>query len=174
MREFGDASERFPESHAKLQGWRAFVGRHMKVLQQMKCPLLLFQLALQEPDNSDEYASAVRYSAKNFAEDSRGLLGGAFVDWAQKPQTKDPCVLSVEEHEGNVNGVVISPDGKWIASCSDDKTVKICSVSTGEVSCTMEHDSEVKCISWSKDGHSLASGCGNGTIHLWNTSGEQV
>ena len=73
-----------------------------------------------------------------------------------------------------MNGVVMSPDGKWIASCSDDKTVKICSVSTGEVSCTMEHDGGVECISWSKDGHSLASGCRNGTIHLWNTSGEQV
>ena len=176
MREFGEASERFPDSHAKLQGWRAFVGRHMKVLQEMKCPLLLFQLALQEPDDSDEYASAVKYSDEyaSAVKNSRGLLGGAFVDWAQKPQTKDPCVLSVEEHEGNVNGVVMSPDGKWIASCSDDKTVKICSVSTGEVSCTMEHDSEVKCISWSKDGHSLASGCANGTIHLWKPSGEQV
>ena len=61
---------------------------------------------------------------------------------ANKPpeQTEPLAVLErkLTGHEGWVNSVAVSPDGKWAASGSDDKTVKIWDLETGECRATLE------------------------------------
>ena len=71
-------------------------------------------------------------------------------------------------HEGYVNSVAFSPDGKTLASGSDDGTIKLWDVSTGLIKNTlMGHRNWVASVAFSPNGTTLASGSGDNTIRLW-------
>ncbi|MFZ1025499.1 MAG: CHAT domain-containing protein [Limnoraphis robusta] len=75
----------------------------------------------------------------------------------------------LEGHDQGVNSVTFSPDGKMLASASDDKTIKLWNAQTGAVIRTLEgHDSMVKSVTFSPDGKTLASGSDDKTIKLWD------
>jgi WD40 repeat protein len=61
-------------------------------------------------------------------------------------------------HEGTVNGISFSPGGKWIASASSDKTVRIWDTKTGETVRTMKFAAAVMKVAWSPDGTWLVVG----------------
>jgi WD40 repeat protein len=64
-------------------------------------------------------------------------------------------VACLHGHEGDVTSVAISPDGGWIASGSDDKTVRVWhAVSGQEIACHQVQDSytSVKNVGFSPDG----------------------
>jgi len=60
------------------------------------------------------------------------------IEWANKPAAQLPCVMEIREHSAAVYAVAVSPDGKWIASGSADKTVKVVEVDTGRVVHTLK------------------------------------
>ena len=65
----------------------------------------------------------------------------------------------LEGHFNDVNSVSWSPDGKYLASGSEDKTVIIWDVKNGEKIKNLKgHSSWVTSVSWSPDGKYLASG----------------
>lgn len=64
-------------------------------------------------------------------------------------------------HERRVTCLSFSPDGKWIASGSDDRTVRLWNAGNGrEVHLLDEHDSSVDSVRFSSDGSQLISRCG--------------
>jgi WD40 repeat protein len=71
-------------------------------------------------------------------------------------------------HDGPVNSILFTPDGK-IISCSDDKSVKIWN-SDGQLEITLDppHDKAVLCLALSPNGKILASGGADKVIKLWN------
>jgi len=79
-----------------------------------------------------------------------------------------------------VIGVVFSPDGKLLATASDDLTAKIWDVSSGEELFTLSgHDHApvsippfdgVIQVGFSPDGKRLATAGGDGTVKVWDTS----
>ncbi len=77
----------------------------------------------------------------------------------EKKENRAIEVNTLEGHSSGVNSVAYSPDGKTLASDSDDKTIKLWDVSTGKAIKTLTgHSSSVYSVVFSPDGKTLASG----------------
>lgn len=62
-------------------------------------------------------------------------------------------------HAGQVNQLAFHPDGKWLASTSEDKTIRLWNVETGAAGKVIRgHREAVECVAWNGDGSKLASG----------------
>ncbi|KAF8860751.1 WD40 repeat-like protein [Acephala macrosclerotiorum] len=79
------------------------------------------------------------------------------------------CKFILRGHKKGVAQVRFSPDGRWIASCSADGTIKVWDAATGKHMRTLEgHLAGVSTIAWSSDSNTIASGSDDKTIRLWH------
>jgi WD40 repeat protein len=118
-----------------------------------------------------------------FSPDSRRLASGG----CAKEQANGTClkgeirmwntenrqpVASIEAHNDAVLSLAFSPDGKTLASGSNDTTIRRWNVTDGKpIGTPLEgHVGSVQSVVFSPDGSMLASGSDDGAVRLWNTA----
>jgi WD40 repeat protein/serine/threonine protein kinase len=75
-------------------------------------------------------------------------------------------------HVAPLQAIAVSPDGRAVASASDDWVVKVWDLATGQVRHSLSgHTGAVCGLAFSPDGTQLASGSRDGTISLWDVDG---
>jgi WD40 repeat protein len=72
-------------------------------------------------------------------------------------------------HQGAVNSVAFSPDGRTLASASQDRTIKLWAVDTRQLKATLQgHGDAVLAVAFSPDGKTLASAGADQTVRIWD------
>jgi WD40 repeat protein len=78
-------------------------------------------------------------------------------------------LLSIKGHAGGVMSVVFSPDGKRLASASQDRTVTIWDAQTGQQILALKgHTAPVRRMAYSPDGKRLGTASIDQTMKVWD------
>lgn len=67
-------------------------------------------------------------------------------------------------HEKRITGVAISPEGRYVATCSEDCSITLWLVRTGEATHRIVARSAVLCATWPSDPATLICGTADGTL----------
>ncbi|MET3993738.1 WD40 repeat protein/tetratricopeptide (TPR) repeat protein [Bradyrhizobium sp. S3.9.2] len=85
--------------------------------------------------------------------------------------SKDRLVGVLAGHTGYLSGAAYSPDGKLMATASDDGTARIWdAVSGAELHLLTGHRSTVRNVEFSPDGKTVLTASGDGTARIWDAA----
>ena len=167
-----------------LGEFREFVAANSSEMAQ--APYLSFQTALNQPDGSAPFVSAMKWLEEhegahaqrrsNKVSSERLLqepvIPDNWIQWVNKPARRR--LLSRFEHKTVVMCVASQPNVEGrLALGFGDSSIEIVDGPTHKVEHnygTGPHSDGITAIAFSVDGQRLASGCESGTVMVWNTS----
>jgi len=98
-----------------------------------------------------------------------GVAGGGIALLASLNVPLGTTLYIYRGHTQAVHSAVWSPDGKRIASASDDTTVQVWNAGDGSSVLTYHgHAYAVNAVAWSPDGKRIASASSDTTVQVWN------
>ena len=78
-------------------------------------------------------------------------------------------IRTLEGHTNRVNAVAVTPDGRHVVSGSDDKTLRVWDLATGETKTTLKgHSNRVNAVAVTADGRHVVSGSDDKTLRVWD------
>ena len=84
-------------------------------------------------------------------------------------------IAALEGHKGNITRLASSPDGKYLATSSYDKTVRIWDADTGKPGPVLSHDAVMRQLSFNSKGTRLATAGDGMTSRIWDVkTGDEV
>jgi hypothetical protein len=140
----------------------------------------------------ERYAQRLLYAANmNLAQQAweqnnvgrvRQLLGGTAADpergfeWYYWQRRTHLELRILHGHSDQIWGVAFSPDGRWIASGSKDRTAKVWEAASGKELLTLRgHSGRILSVAFSPDGRRIVTGSEDQTAKVWEaTSGEEL
>src|SRR5205823_4426265 len=83
-------------------------------------------------------------------------------EWRYLKRTTPGGLFTLKGHTSGVTSVCFSPDGKGLATASDDKTAKVWDARTGQESLALKgHTDRLTSVCFSPDGQRLATASGD-------------
>ncbi len=75
----------------------------------------------------------------------------------------------LDGHDGQVNGLVFSPDGDTLASASSDRSIRVWDLATNDLAWVGKgHSGEVLAVTYDPDGRFVVSGSQDRTVAVWD------
>ncbi|GMI61451.1 hypothetical protein ScalyP_jg2970 [Parmales sp. scaly parma] len=125
----------------------------------------------QFASDTEAYEAAVdRYTEIKKTLGAEVLVSGSddFTLFFWKPQESKHPLKRLTGHQQAVNDIKFSPDGRYFASASFDKKIKLWDGRNGNFFNTLTgHVGPVYCVSWSSDSRYLVSASKDSTVKLW-------
>lgn len=76
--------------------------------------------------------------------------------------------VETDSHADSIYLMLVSPDGRRLATGSRDSTAKLWDVVTGELEATLKHEMAVTALAFSRDSKILATGSADRSARLWD------
>ena len=84
-------------------------------------------------------------------------------------------IKSIDAHDGAVNALAVSPDGKTLVTGGDDKTVKLWNLPGGALRKSfVAHDGPVLSVAYLSDGSKLITGGADKKVKVWSADGSKL
>ncbi|KAG1844638.1 WD40-repeat-containing domain protein [Suillus subalutaceus] len=78
-------------------------------------------------------------------------------------------IAILEGHEAFINAITLSPNNRFLASASDDRTSYLWNLDTNlPIGPPLQHEDQVECAALSADGKVLVTGCVDNNVCLWD------
>ncbi|NEO36381.1 MAG: hypothetical protein F6J90_08635 [Moorea sp. SIOASIH] len=77
-------------------------------------------------------------------------------------------------HQDRVSSLAFSPDGKRLATASDDNTARIWDNQGNQIAVLTGHQDRVSSLAFSPDGQRLATASDDNTARIWDNQGNQI
>jgi WD40 repeat protein len=135
------------------------------------------------------YALRMRTAWEDYVNDDIASMDEMLAPYENNPVTKSlggfeyryleylrrASMRSLIGHTGSVYSVTFSPDGRLLATGSEDQTIKFWDPTTRRCLATLVgHQGGVNSVAFSPDGKTLASAGDDGTVRLWDVTTREL